>query len=130
MKRSLIFSLLVLLVLVLSDSSWAQCPEDPRDLGICDTLYVKPWPQMDTCFIDGIDTICINEPGEEFPAFWYVHLLVTHDSNTFYSDFLGKWVQDSIVSFVIPLTWTHSNPTAYCSLSAYWNTSSYRRGTQ
>ena len=91
------------------------------DLGYCDTLNIIFWPKTDTCFIDGVDTICINTPGKDFPCFLYVPLLVTHDSNTFYWGDHSLWVQDSIVAFVIPLAWTRTNPTAYCSLSGYWN---------
>ena len=91
------------------------------DLGYCDTLLIFPWPKTDTCFINGADTICINAPGKKFPCFFYVPLLVTHDSNTFYWGDYSLWVQDSIMGFVVPLAWTHTNPTAYCSLSSYWN---------
>ena len=125
MKKNLMNLLVLMLFSAFSNSSWAQCPEDTVDLGICDTLYVEAWPYTDTCFIDGTDTICINEPGEQFPCFWYVHLVVTHDSNTFWWDDGGRWVQDSITGFTIPLTWTRTNPSAYCSLSAYWNTDAY-----
>ncbi|MCK4386197.1 MAG: T9SS type A sorting domain-containing protein [candidate division Zixibacteria bacterium] len=124
MKRNFMFLLLVFLVLAFANSLWAQCPEDTIDLGECDTLHVVPWPETDTCFIGcnffGCDTICINEPGEKFPCFLYVNLLVTHDSNTLWWE--DEWAQDSIASMVVPLTWTRTNPTAYCSLSEYWNT--------
>jgi hypothetical protein len=30
-------------------------------------------------------------------------------------------LQDSIPHMVVPLAWTRTNPTAYCSVSAYWN---------
>ncbi|MFQ6003083.1 MAG: hypothetical protein ACE5KJ_04990, partial [Candidatus Zixiibacteriota bacterium] len=126
MKRNFLsMAVMMVSLLVLFGLSWSQCPEDPADLGDCDTLHVIPWG-TDTCFIAcnymGIcDTICINNPGEEFPRFLYVPLLVTHDSNTFWWDGAGKWVQDSIANFVIPLTWDHTNPSAYCSLSTYWN---------
>jgi hypothetical protein len=105
--------LLVMLVLGLVGSSWAQFPCYPGDsvgtnccgadsscyigaecgysldLGMCDTLHVVPFPKTDTCFIGcdfqgGCDTICIHDPGEHFPCFLYVTLLATHDSNTFY----------------------------------------------
>jgi hypothetical protein len=91
------------------------------DLGYCDTLHIISWPRTDTCFIDGADTICINIPGKTLPCFLYVPLLVSHDSNTFYWRDQSLWVQDSIMAFVIPLAWTRTNPTAYCSLSGYWN---------
>ena len=132
MKRNIIYLLVVILVFAFSNSSWAQFPCYPgdsvttccgadsdsagysRDLGICDTLYVEPWPYTDTCFIGcnimgECDTICINEPGEQFPCFWYVSLFVTHDSNTFYFEEWPGWVQDSIAAFVIPLTFWHDS---------------------
>ncbi len=65
--------------------------------------------------------MCINDPGEQFPCFAYVTLLVTHDSNTFYWEAEDSLVQDSIVAMVIPLAWTRTNSAAYCSLSGYWN---------
>ncbi len=123
--RQKLFLLTVLSVLLLSNLSWAQCPEDAGDLGDCDTFHVVPWPETDTCFIScfggSCDTICINDPGEDFPCFLYVPLLVTHDSNTLWWEAESKWVQDSIATFVLPLGWTRSNPSAYCSLSGYWN---------
>jgi PKD repeat protein len=123
MSKKIRVFLALVLILVLSNFAGAYCPEEPSDLGICDTLYVAPWPTTDTCFISGNDTICINAPSEEFPCFWYVHLLVTHDLND-YRD-VSNLVQDSLAGFVIPLTWTRTNPSKYCSLSAYWNTSDY-----
>jgi hypothetical protein len=132
MKRYFICLLTVILALVLYNSLWAACPEDSIDLGICDTLYVEPWVHTDTCIIykyavpPHTDTICINNPGEKFPCFLYVNLFVTHDSNTFlaWPELPEeRWVQDSIPSFTIFLGWTRTNPTAYCSLSTYWNKS-------
>ena len=128
MKKVFSSWLVVIMALVLSNSSQAQCPDDTLDLGFCDSLHVVPWPETDTCFIAGTDTICINDPGEDFPCFLHVPFLVTHDSNTFYCpENCGPepmWVQDSIAAFVVPLAWTHTNPAAYCSLSAYWNENS------
>jgi len=129
MKRNLICLLMGMLILVFSNSLWAQCPEDANDLGYCDTLHVVPRPTTDTCIIYAYpladpphtDTICINNPGEKFPCFLYVNLLVTHDSNTFWWDGASKWVKDSISAMVIPLGWTRTNPAKYCSLSTYWN---------
>jgi hypothetical protein len=130
MKQKLTF-LLVLFWLLLLNLSWAECPEDPIDLGFCDTLHVVPWSATDTCIIyqypDHTDTICINNPGENFPCFFYVNLLVTHDSNSlwWHNDYPNPGdstlVQDSIFASVVPLGWTRTNPTAYCSLSTYWN---------
>jgi hypothetical protein len=145
--KPILFS--VVLVLILLSSSWAQfecypgdsvsdncCGADSScytvaqcgyslDLGSCDTLRVVPWPKTDTCliscFMGNCDTICINDPGEHFPCFLYVNLLVTHDSNTFWMESESFWVQDSLRSFVLPLAWTHTNADRYCSLSTYWN---------
>lgn len=109
MKGKLVCFLTVMVLLVFSSSLWAQCPEESIDLGICDTLYIVPWPNTDTCFDAGSQTICINDPGERFPCFFYVSLFVTHDSNTFYwADGLPpKWVQDSLSGFVVPLSFWH-----------------------
>ncbi|KPK77632.1 MAG: hypothetical protein AMJ89_02095, partial [candidate division Zixibacteria bacterium SM23_73] len=113
MKRNFLSMVVMgISLLVLFGFSWAQCPEDPNDLGSCDTLHVVPWPETDTCYVVNYpfpDTICINEPGENFPCFWYVHLLVTHDSNTFWWEDEGAWVQDSIAAFVIPLLFHHQS---------------------
>jgi hypothetical protein len=120
-------SLVVLLIsfLALFNFSWGQCPEEPYDLGECDTLHIVPWG-TDTCFITcnytgACDTICINNPGEQFPRFLFVPILVTHDSNTFWWESESKWTQDSIAAFVVPIEFTRSNQSAYCSLSGYWN---------
>ncbi len=102
----------MVLVLVTFSSSWSQCPEEPKDLGECDTLNVVCWD----CEID------TSVPG---PYFVRVLLLVTHDSNTFYWEGGSRWVQDSIAAFVTPLEWTRTNPSAYCSVSSYWNTSEF-----
>ena len=136
MKKGFIF-FLVMLALGLFTSSWAQFPCDPadsaasccgadsgdggysRDLGVCDTLHVLPWPKPDTC----LDGNCINDPGESFPCFVYLNLLVTHDSNTFWWKQGSQWRQDSLVGFVNPLAYTRTNLSAYCSISGYWNES-------
>ncbi|MFQ6002909.1 MAG: dockerin type I repeat-containing protein [Candidatus Zixiibacteriota bacterium] len=112
MKRFFPYLLAVMLVLVFFNFSWSQCPEDPNDLGECDTLNVLCWD----CAID------TSAPG---PYFVRVLLLVTHDSNTFYWEYPDIWVQDSIAAFIIPLQWTHTNPSAYCSVSSYWNNSEF-----
>ena len=87
--------------LILGGLSWAQCPEDTVDQGNCDTLHV-------TCFD------CERTPGTG-PFHIQVPILVTHDQTA---------PLDSIAGFVIPMSWTRTNPTAFCSLSAYWNTNS------
>jgi PKD repeat protein len=70
------------------------CPGDPNDLGICDTLYVETF--------DG-DHIYDATGGYDSVR---VGIYVTHDLNTFFWSYFppsGKWVQDSIKAFVIPL---------------------------
>ena len=113
MKPKILLSVVPLvLILVFSGVSWAQCPEEPDDLGFCDTLHVVPWTETDTCYVVNYpvpDTICINEPGEGFPCFLFVHLLVTHDSNTFWWEDQSMWIQDSIAAFVIPLLFWHQS---------------------
>ncbi len=91
--------LLLLTALALSVMSWAQCPEDPVDLGECDTLHVEAYPP----------DLLFTGPGHLVR----VPILVTHD--------LAEIV-DSIVGFAVPLWYSHSNPSRYCSLSEYWNT--------
>jgi len=121
MKRYLLFpalsasSILILAVslvlLGLTGFAWACPGGDPNDLGFCDTLIAFSWDE------GGCDS---------FPCLVHFSLLVTHDSNTFYSENLGKWVQDSISGFhVAYLEWPHTNPSAYCSLSFEKNVLSY-----
>ncbi len=88
--------------LMLSASSWAQCPEDPNDRGECDTLNV-------ICLDCTVDTAVAGPYNVRFP------LLVTHDQTQ---------AGDSIAGFAVPLAFTHTNPSAYCSVSHYWNTTS------
>ncbi|MFQ6002512.1 MAG: dockerin type I domain-containing protein, partial [Candidatus Zixiibacteriota bacterium] len=109
MELKISFSMATLvLVLAVSGVSWAQCPEAPVDLGECDTLNVICWD-------------CAIDTSVAGPYFVRVLLLVTHDSN--YLEYPpGNPNQDSIAGFVIPLTWTHTNPSVYCSVSSYWNT--------
>jgi hypothetical protein len=96
MKRSVLI-LLVLFVFGFGTSSWGQqCPEDTIDLGECDTLNVVPH-----------DTVMGSLPG-----FATVKLLVTHDLPN---------PLDSIAAFAIPLAYTHTNPSKYCSVTSYWN---------
>jgi hypothetical protein len=134
MKLKILLSgVALILALVLTGICSAQCPEDPNDLGYCDTLHVVPYPTTDTCIIYAYpnatpphtDTICINNPGEKFPCFLYVNLLVTHDSNSFWwpgcNDGAGCWTRDSISAIIVPLGWTRTNKATYCSLSTYWN---------
>lgn len=100
MKRVfLAFVVCVFSTLILGSPSWAQCPEDPYDRGECDTVNV-------ICLDCEIDTAISG------PYTVRVPILVTHDQTV---------ASDSIAGFVVPLAWTRTNPTAYCSVSGYWN---------
>jgi len=78
--------------------SWAQCPEDTVDSGICDTLYVDYYQ---------------NPENPIPPTEVYFTLQITHD--------LPNPALDSISAFVVPLKFTHTNPTAYCSIPEWRN---------
>jgi hypothetical protein len=102
MKKKLAFLaiLAALALLILAGMAWPICPEDSHDRGICDTMYVEPWP--DDIPLSGGSPYFIRVPI-------YVTCDVVND-------------MDSIRGFVIPLCYTTDSPTKYCSLSAYWNT--------
>jgi hypothetical protein len=104
MKRITAFSAILasLTLLLLAGTAWPVCPEDGHDRGICDTMYVEPWPD---------DVPLSGSP----PHFIRVPIYVT-------CDVVNEL--DSIRGFVIPLCYTTDSPTKYCSLSAYWNTTS------
>ena len=85
----------------IASSGIVPCGE-PNDNGGCDTLYKEVLPG-DEIF---------DQPG---PDFVRIPLYVTHDNPN---------PVDSIDGFVIPLCFTHTNTSKYCSLSQYWNTTS------
>jgi hypothetical protein len=66
--REFFLILLALFFVAFTTASWAQCPEDTVDSGVCDSLYIEPWPP---------DLDLDNHDGP--PYFVRVHLLVTHD---------------------------------------------------
>jgi hypothetical protein len=100
MKALLIFLAIVLVsILWPTDLSLGSCPEAPYDNGLCDTMRVEAYPP-DTAFLN---------PGQLVR----VPVYVTHD--------VPDSTIDSIASLVIPFCYTHTNPTKYCSLTAYWN---------
>jgi hypothetical protein len=111
MKRNFLpMAMMALSLLAFFGFSWADCPQAPSDLGICDTIYVEPWAHTDTCFNGDCTTPGhkINNPGSAFPCWLYISFFVTHDSNTIPS---GPYqgVQDSISTFVVPLHFWHSD---------------------
>ncbi|MGB2803718.1 MAG: hypothetical protein WBD64_02320, partial [Candidatus Zixiibacteriota bacterium] len=100
-RKGLFLAEVAISVLMLFNLSWGQCPEDPNDRGECDTLNV----------------ICLDSDQTPGAGPWFVRFpyLVTHDQTE---------IADSVAGFVIPIAWTHTNPSAFCSASAYWNTTS------
>lgn len=101
MKKSSLL-LLFLLVSVVGASAWGACPEDSLDRGTRDTMYIETWAP------DVADTAWARS-GLHFVK---VPIYVTADIVAPY---------DSINAFVIPLCFTHTNPSKYCSVSQYWN---------
>jgi hypothetical protein len=102
MKQKLfILAWLTLGILFFFSQSWAVCPQDTADYGICDTMNVEVFPG-DQEF----------DPGDQLHLVRFP-IYVTHDVSDPYVDSIG--------AFVIPLRYTHTNPSKYCSLSTYWN---------
>jgi hypothetical protein len=100
MKKWLMLLLIVTILFGLTGFTRAQCPEDPGDNGVCDTLRVEIYPKDQ-----------VHLPGS--PLFVRFPLYVAHD--------VPDPSIDSISAFVILLYFTHSNTAKYCSLSGYWN---------
>jgi len=103
LKRKMMIPAILIVVLFLCafvTTLWATCPEEPNDRGECDTMYVEPWPA--DLFLEG-------DP----PYFVRIPIFVT-------CDVADVW--DSIGGFIIPLCYTHTNPSKYCSVGYFWNT--------
>ncbi|MGB2805507.1 MAG: hypothetical protein WBD64_11505, partial [Candidatus Zixiibacteriota bacterium] len=97
MKRNLlVLTCLVLGALFLVGQSWAACPEDPNDNGICDTLYVEIWPGDDW--------------PSGFPHFVRFPIRVTND--------IPDPDIDSIAGMVVPLSFASTNPLANAQIEA------------
>jgi hypothetical protein len=101
MKRTCLLLILGVLFLLYPCFAWAQCPEDPNDSGICDTMYLEVWPPDTNLFDD------------DFLYRARVLIYVTHD--------VPDPAVDSIAAFVIPLCFEHTNPAAGCSIDPYFN---------
>ena len=96
MKRDfLIF--LVLLLCVMGTKAWGYCPQDSLDRGNCDTLYLETWNDD------------VAGTGDHYVR---VPFYLTADA---IADF------DRISAFVVPVCYTHTNPTMYCSVTTYMN---------
>ncbi|UCB52987.1 MAG: hypothetical protein JSV10_02540 [Candidatus Zixiibacteriota bacterium] len=90
---------LVVGVLFFLSQGWAQCPEDPNDNGICDTLYVEKFAEDETLYP---------------PAPWFVRFPIRVTSD------VPDPEVDSISGIVIPLCYSWSGA-GYCSLTYYHN---------
>jgi hypothetical protein len=102
MKRNLIILAWLLLGLFfICGQSLAVCPQAPNDNGLCDSLIAE-MPPSDQ-WID------LTQP---LPYFARLSFYVTHDVIN---------PVDSIAAFVLPLCYTHTNSSKYCSLTNYWN---------
>jgi len=93
--------------------SWAQCPQDTLDLGICDTFYVEIFDCDHYYDIGtGYDSVRV--------AYFF-----THDYNEIIH--LGNPAGDSISGFQIPLSWYAQAyggcnfDSVTCPTDAFWN---------
>jgi hypothetical protein len=100
MKKIAVVCLAAVMIMGSVVSGWPQCPEDPYDAGICDTLYLERYPQDETLFVPGPFLV-------RFPIY------VTHD--------VPNPSTDSICGFVLPFCYDDEGAGGYCSLSGYWN---------
>jgi hypothetical protein len=98
MKRYLAILTTGIMLLGFAGLAWGQCPGQPQDSGECDTLYVEVYP-----------------PDTLFNGFARVLILVTHD--------VPDPSADSLAAMDVPLCFTRTNPSRFCSVSSYWNRS-------
>ncbi|MGB7063337.1 MAG: dockerin type I repeat-containing protein [Candidatus Zixiibacteriota bacterium] len=100
MRRSLLFSTVtVLILLTWAAAAQAQCPEQPNDNGVCDTMYVEVYE---------CDWLLSGQARQV-----RVPIRVTND-------ILNPAI-DSISGMVIPLCFTSSNSGAQCFLDPWYN---------
>jgi hypothetical protein len=89
MKKYALLSAAGMILLLLAGSVWAQCPEQPADNGVCDTLYIERY-----------DTLH-HSPGP-----WRIRFPITITND------IPDPAIDSISGMVISLCFTSSNPAA------------------
>ncbi len=99
MRKCVLLSVTGMIFFLLAGSAQAQCPEDWKDPGICDTLYIE----------------CYDSSVTEGTPPWQVSfpLLVTND--------IPDPVRDSISAMLIDLCFTSSNPAANARIEAVHN---------
>jgi hypothetical protein len=101
MRRNLLVpAWLVVGVALMIGQAWAQCPEDPNDNGLCDTLYIEVWPWDDWTM--------------SFPHVVRFPIRVTND--------VPDPGSDSLSGIVVPLSFTSTNPSANAQIQAAGNT--------
>ena len=119
MRRNLlVLAVMAVASLFFNSQSFAVCPQDPIDLGTCDTLYVETFDgDYSYGATAGYDSV-------------RVAIYVTHDSNTFWWAGASQWVQDSITAFFIPLKWWKEGCADSVVLPTYnsWNNKATNRG--
>jgi hypothetical protein len=98
-KTPLALGLVCLSFVLCSALAWAQCPEEPNDHGVCDTMYVEVY-ECDSLFAGEAKQVRLP-------------IRVTND--------IPNPTTDSIAGFVIPLCFTTSNPSAQCVLETNHN---------
>lgn len=100
MSRNLLFvTTMGLILLAWSTSVWAECPGQPNDSGICDTVYVEVYE---------CDTVLAGETRRV-----RVPIRITHD--------IVDPLVDSLKGIVIPICFSTSNPAAQCFLDPEYN---------
>jgi hypothetical protein len=102
MKRNLLLLAVMILTVFAFSNVYADCPQAPNDHGNCDTLGMEVWPAD------------VNFPMPT--GYAKISLYVTHDTPA---------DGDSLAAFVLPMCYTHNNPTKYCSVTAYQNAISW-----
>ena len=101
MSRNLLLATITVVALLRwAPTAQAQCPEDPNDHGVCDTMYVEVYEN---------DWLFTGEARQV-----RVPIRVTSD--------IPDPAIDSIAGMVIPLCFTSSNPGAQCFLDPMYNT--------
>jgi len=98
MKRNLLLLAVMIMTVSAFSSLYAQCPQAPNDNGACDTLSMEVWSED------------LNFPLPT--GYAKISLYVSHDQPN---------PVDSIPAFVIPLCYTHTNPSKFCSVTTYQN---------
>jgi hypothetical protein len=94
MRRSIVvFLVMAASILLFSGLSWGQCPGEPNDRGVCDSLHVEPYKYTGY---------------SSYPSEVEIAIRITHDVPTA--------ATDSLAGIVIPLCFTSSNAAANATI--------------